>query len=149
MKKLLLIAALLGMGVAHAEYLNWMVGGNPVTTPFGDVSWTSATLFQNGTELNTWSSDIFDVSGYVSIKLNDGWDSASYLVELYQGDSTKSVAWSNPFFGSDIAGNVYLDNSLVPPGYNKFTPDFVPEPTSGMLFLLGGMLLGLKRRRQA
>ena len=24
----------------------------------------------------------------------------------------------------------------------------VPEPTSGLLFLVGGMLLGLKRRRQ-
>ena len=25
----------------------------------------------------------------------------------------------------------------------------VPEPSSGLLFLIGGMLLGLKRRRQA
>jgi hypothetical protein len=46
------------------------------------------------------------------------------------------------FKGSSMSSNVGNIAS-----FGNFTS--VPEPTSGVLFLIGGMLLGLKRRRMA
>ena len=142
----------MGMCVAHADYLNWMVGSNPVTTESGDlVDWTSAAFFQDGTQLgDTLTTDDFDLFEYGIATLGEGYSSSLFRIELYKG-SDGMVAWSS-FNGSALAGYVYGDGSVAPIGdaAPRFAPaSFIPEPTSGMLFLLGGMLLGLKRRRQA
>jgi hypothetical protein len=55
---------------------------------------------------------------------------------------------------SSLADYIFGNNSMSPVAAAAFGKNWtagtysVPEPTSGLLFLVGGMLLGLKRRRQ-
>jgi len=80
-------------------------------------------------------------------------DSASYFVELYNSSGT--VAQSSAISGAALrsamayySGSGLSVGAATPASFGGFT-SAVPEPTSGMLFLVGGLLLGLKRRRQA
>ena len=157
MKKLLLIAALMGFGVAHADYLYWMVGDNPTETVSGDsVYWDSAAFFQGDEQLgDPMTTEDFDLFDYGLAELNDGYETSSFLIELYMGGA--KVAYL-PLAYDNIKDYIYREGANPPPlpGLtvdNVYSPaaeedtQFIPEPTSGLLFLLGGMLLGLKRRR--
>ena len=80
-------------------------------------------------------------------------DSYSFYVELYNGYRTTAESYN------DLVGDGYIakTGSIQSPvsfaggafGQSAATGTYnVPEPTSGLLFIVGGMLLGLKRRRQ-
>ena len=161
MRKTLFIAALMMLGVsARADYLYWMVAEDYSSydaTLYAIKDGDSASPHQLAQASSTaivaaWDDDPVvpfsaDLTGY-----QDGW---SYYIELVNGTSTlnnkdSAIAYStsSPFisrgglsvptgvtggFGSDAAsGGTYN----------------VPEPTSGLLFLVGGMLLGLRRKRR-
>ena len=80
----------------------------------------------------------------------------SFWMELFNGGSSEAVSYKEgspiPFSAlqsyvyslSDLA-SVDLDPTSV--GHYNFGQVLVPEPTSGLLMLVGGALLALRRRR--
>jgi len=84
-----------------------------------------------------------------------GYESGySFWMELYLGDSRvdhmlKPVAWEN-FQDYVISASSINDFNLsADPGAYNFASSMIPEPSSGLLFLMGGALLALRRRRVA
>lgn len=162
MRKMLFIAALMMLGTTiRADYLYWMVAE--------DYSSYDATLYAfnasdssvsphvigtatSGQIKSAWDDDPVvpfsaDLTGY-----QDGW---SYYIELVNGSSTlnnkdSAIAYSasSPYIsrgGLSVPTGITGGFGSDPMSGGTYN---VPEPTSGLLFLIGGMLLGLKRRRQ-
>lgn len=159
MKKLSLIASLIvGAGLAYGDVLYWMVGDDYVDGAKAQGDSTAATLyyvynggtaqvldFVTGADVADYYPGSFDTS--LGSYAGEGY---SYFVELWNGNRTSEMSYA------DAKSNGYI----LSPGMSTPTPSGqagfgggsttynVPEPTSGLLFLIGGMLLGLKRRRQ-
>ena len=89
-----------------------------------------------------WDNTGKDVNGYYAIMtLNDAGDKAAYM---YLGDISGTTATSpqqNMLYNEGWAD---LTKSLTTGGYNTAV---APEPTSGLLILLGMAGLALKRKR--
>lgn len=161
MKKILFAVAV-GISIAaNADVIYWMVEDNPVSVAqfSGQAisqTWDEARLSVDGALVDKLTSDAWrdlnDIDAYAFSDLTGHTynDSSSFLIELYQDNKfvgqTSATAsalaryiTSSPMsvmpttaFGMAAAGSTYA----------------VPEPTSGLLFVIGGMLLGLKRKRQ-
>ena len=158
MKKILLIAAMLGFGVAQADYIYWMVGDNAtdastagqgqVTSSGETFTFDTAKLFVEGnaTAIDSVDWETISAFGYNMVDISSYASTASFYVELYLSDTAvaKSAATSSIV---RIA-----DRQMQPPSGSYITTisgfQAVPEPTSGLLFLVGGMLLGLRRKRR-
>lgn len=148
MKKLfvmLFAAVAVSTALATDSYLYWMMSSNPL----GSTPYYYAALTQTGGTVIELS-DASDSSGAIAAAFtkNPISEGGSYYLELFnesdqslwkgytftyaelqQMGALRSVDASGPFKGSpvDMAG--------------------VPEPTSGLMMLLGFALLGLKRKR--
>lgn len=157
MKKLILLAALLGSVTAFAEdsYLYWMVGdGAP-----GNYSYAKVRDIESNSYLTIYDEFFNEVGNSVTrerVATADSWGEAFYaslagittagstwIIELYNAQDTK-IDQSEPLSYTSI---------YTPPTAVALTPQFgqsyaTPEPTSGMLVLLGCAMLGLRRRRQ-
>ena len=176
MKKLVFTAVVFAVALAvHADIMLWMVSSDVAngnvsgvdaavegsTSPYAYLlvsdsnsnlsgnriaSLTSGEVF----ELNSWSdyqqTDISTYAGTSPMKY--------FYVELYNGLRTDPMSYSDALNN----GYIYAEGTSIPTtlttgggfGQSAATSTYnVPEPTSGLLFLIGGMLLGLKRRRQA
>ena len=158
MKKLSLILALIiGAGLAYGDVLYWMVGdAYEQAAEAREDQWAAKLYYvynDNATVLDTLTGN--DVADYYpgSFETSLGGyagEGYSYFVELWNGNRTSEMSYA------DAKSNGYI----LSPGMSTPTPSGmagfgggttsynVPEPTSGLLFLIGGMLLGLKRRRQ-
>ena len=91
---------------------------------------------------STWDNTGKDVNGYYAIlTLNDAGDKAAYM---YLGDVSGTTATSPTTYLIYNAGWADLTKSLTTGGYNTAV---APEPTSGLLILLGMAGLALKRKR--
>lgn len=162
MKKLLTIAALTlaFAGFAEDQYLYWMVADNatlPDSTPLtgkysakisadGGQNWLN--LYSNiGTPLTTGDGKALEFtagdSGYAFAGLIDS-ASTSFLVELYQDSVAVGRAQISPAAEYFTQGG--MSNPLAAPfAVTSFAA--VPEPTSGLLLLLGVAGLVLRRRK--
>ena len=90
----------------------------------------------------TWDNTGKDVNGYYAIlTLNDAGDKAAYM---YLGDVSGTTATSPQQYLIYNEGWADLTKSLTTGGYNTAV---APEPTSGLLLLLGMAGLALKRKR--
>jgi hypothetical protein len=156
MKKILLTIVLLAVGAVHADYLFWMVGDNPQSGT--DISgnptsfaWTDAKLVWDGGSMDLTADDAAlhkSLDSYAIADVGSEYSSQSFYIELWNGD--KWLAKSPAALGSSLAQFISGSNSLNPVAGTGWAPTSysVPEPTSGLLFVIGGMLLGLKRKRQ-
>lgn len=107
--------------------------GDTITLPSGDAPTT------------IYGSYYTNLSGYET-----GY---SFWMELYLGDQKvermfQPVSWND--FKQHMVASSGLSNDLnLSPeaGAFNFASHMVPEPTSGLLFLIGGALLALRRRR--
>lgn len=156
MKKLLPLLVIVAGFAANADVLYWMVD---TTSSEAYASKYTAICLKDSdghelTKIQATQTDIVDLAqggGYFTYTFSDPAFSstASYYVELVNGDAF--VAESARVQGSSLisSGSLIQPNSIGPAGVPaSFGSYNVPEPTSGLLFVIGGMLLGLKRKRQ-
>ena len=157
MKKTLFLAAALLAFFVRADYIYWMVNSNPAN----GYAWDTAYLVQDNVtaasgrigELSSeTAATLSDLGAYVYSELGDNYTAASFFIELYNNRSF--VAQSEKQTYDQVKDSIFGGNPMSPiaAGTGGFAPGGgtynVPEPTSGLLFLVGGMLLGLRRRRQ-
>lgn len=96
----------------------------------------------------------YDLSTYLSTDIGTTYDNTwTFWVETYNGLYSNKQSYDTLVSNGYIAksGSIETPHSLASGGFGQAgNPAYnIPEPTSGLLFLLGGMLLGLKRRRMA
>lgn len=161
--KALVAVALTGAALsASADLLYWTVteakGDANSGKEGASISFAYATVSADGTQLNIWdsygdtgSSRAYAKTGssrsldrpYYAGVFNTA-DVATFLVELWSSDGTRT-GWQS-YNASSVADYIYAgDNPLSTP---LTVNSVVPEPTSGMLLVLGGALLALRRRRR-
>ena len=173
MKKLFLAVACVFVGWAvHADAMYWQLAGQTVQGVTAD-QWTMAQIevYRDGVATGTYlhyldDADVtlmdksetgawFDVSGY-----SGDSPEYSFVLELVNNDlevkgATAPVSYSSlDSTGKIVKNDDYSStfNSLTPINYSTFnagagTTADVPEPTSGLLMLLGASLLALRRRQ--
>lgn len=155
--------------VASADVLYWMVGDSIANTAMQGDSNNFAALYVTGEGLTPDPTSLMTVTGgqvynmynpegdTVGFKYDgiDAYKSGDFhfYVEIladgdYKGHQTSKMSYT------DISKYIFAPTSIpsgsMLAGFGSGTTTYnVPEPTSGLLFLIGGMLLGLKRRRQA
>jgi len=173
MKKIFAILTLMVAFAVNADYLYWMVGTpDPASRPnFGgtDVTFTDWTyaklvLSENASQDNSYSTENaiavmtsgtaaflkeMDAYAYADIGNAGAYSGKTFLIELYASD--ESYLGFASAAASNLSSYIFeMGGMSATVGAGWMATSFhVPEPTSGMLFLLGGMLLGLRRRRMA
>ena len=164
MKKLVLFATVLAaMMTVRADVLYWMVSDDYAKDAGSSDDSTFATLYatdDNGAtkhELATATgsavANAYEYSDYFTANISSySGSSYSYFIELVNGVKTTPESYNNLLSNGYISvGGISTPTSLASGGFGQAAGSAtynVPEPTSGLLFLVGGMLLGLKRRRQ-
>ena len=168
MKKLMMLfaVALLGMA-AQASAMYWQVS-SANNTNVDAAKWTMARVevYQNGFgtgnylqvwDGESWASGVsyvdktaegawFDVSAYSS-------DSTvySFVLELVNDELEVQGISAASSYSKLVADKVIMSSfdSIAPGSYTSWNQGFVdiPEPTSGLLLLLGASLLALRRKQ--
>lgn len=170
MKKFVFAAICAFVGVAaHADAMYWQLSGTTIQG-VTDSQWSMAQIevYEDGTPTGTYLHYRDDPNVDVMTKSESGaWFDVtgmggsdpvySFVLELVN-DKLEVQAASNPVSYSTLAskGKIVSDstfNSIMPLNYSDYnmgslagTVD-VPEPTSGLLMLLGASLLALRRRQ--
>ena len=162
MKKSLLVLAVMAIFTVKADYLYWMVTGDPgqgqnfIGEAVDFTQWDNAKLyyggdsFTGGTVAGSMTKDTAQMldaaEAYAYASISGYNETTTFFIELYSGTTYLGRAAGSY---SDVARYIFASNSMAPVGMAWVPTSYaVPEPTSGLLFLVGGMLLGLKRRRQ-
>lgn len=170
MKKSLLLATILGATGAFAadSYLYWMIdtsSANDFTYSYVRIKDASTdkylTIYDSAFDY-AYTDGSGDGVAKTYIKMADDMNSgfyasladidpasASFIVELYSS-SDKFLARNFSASTGEIAGYIYSGGIAPMPVSPWMAGSFdIPEPSSGLLVLVGCALLGLRRRRQA
>ena len=170
MKKTFLLAALLGVTGAFAadSYLYWMIDTEDAARYAYDTVRISAdggttylTIYDSNfgspykvggeggvTKTQVTTADDWGYGFYASLA-GVSLETASFVVELYNDSSFLARNYSAS--SGEIAGYIYSGGiSGTSPTLPWTAGSFdIPEPSSGLLLLVGCAVLGLRRRRQA
>ena len=165
MKRLLLIAALLMAllpGRAEEQILYWLVdSGHNSKFEFeyallyaqsGDGEKQGVIAVEGTTPLTTGLVDVDLLEALATSDLT-GYRFFIELVNFDAGtEAIKGVAITQTSSYSDLVNNHHIlgAGNTIPENLVYWTPYFmIPEPSSGLLLLLGAALLALRRRRHA
>ena len=165
MKKIIFAAALALSACANADYLYWMVSQNSSSEDPVAFMYARIAVSGNGVATGTYLSDgsgnsMFlwsgypedgttgynTLAGYVDLAAY-GADGYSFAVELYNA-THEVVGVGNVETYNNLKKFVYGDmqHTGIDPWVVR-SLQAVPEPTSGMLILVGTALLALRRRK--
>ena len=165
MKKALITAlAIVAFSATYADVIYWMVSNEAyedsrnVNESADPYAWICATTSDTDNGIHIEGKSAAQVAGeywgdsYFTTELGSYTGSAySYYIELWNGTKTTPQSYDslvNTYIAS--SGSIATPSTLSNGAFGQVTGTSYndPEPTSGLLFLVGGMLLGLKRRRQ-
>ena len=160
MKKIAIFAVAAVMAAfANASELWWTVNTS-------EFQWDTAKLFVttegsnfNGTLVESWSKTDMEDFGNAYTKIDDYMGSANaFYIELYKADEWLAASYT--YMGSkamganslaSLSGAVYSGGMQATGGtpytFTNFSSNVIPEPTSGLMILIGLAALGLKRKR--
>lgn len=172
MKKSIIITVLgvIITSVAQAGVMMWQVDSSTVDSSTPD--WSYAMLKYSspesagpnaGTEVNNIIGEFSDTkvaksdfSDYsVWAVMPENFSENNFWIELY-GANDSLLGYSSPVSGSSLQSFVKSDIEMMSvsnpssgwsAGAGGYTP--VPEPTSGLLVLIGAALVGLRRKKVA
>ena len=168
-KAIVLFSAIAAFSFAQASELWWTVN-DTVSVDGGDAtSWNTATLYASANGYNYDGTAIESVTaadmsdwGFWNSDLDGYGSSYSFYVELYNsanesiGKSYVSLSspqqGATPYNTLNSANAIYDGNVLNPTAsaytFSQFTTsNVIPEPTSGLMMLIGMIALGLKRKK--
>ncbi len=162
-------------GTLNAEVMNWQVGTD-VSTGVGTISYDSVKVTAYyGTDDATVLAPVYDgvtATGETKYELPYTATTAStveftnwldtsasawtgktsdtminFYIELINGGNT--VGWSNQSFSKSDVESYFASSASAISGNISHAPSgtVTPEPTSGILLLMGGALLALRRKR--
>lgn len=163
MKKLFVAIVAMGLaGFAQASYLYWQVAENAVKEFASGEGVYGVQVKQNGsavTIFDTTGNNVGNVVGTTTAQ-NPGYlvdisgmtsESSAFYIELvqYNAGQWDTVGVSQGIAYSDIGKYTVNLNAIAPTLPAAWTGGSyaAPEPTSGLLMLLGVAALGLKRRK--
>lgn len=152
-----------------AEVLCWMVEENPQTVKFTYAQVVAADESGNRQELEIYDMSAgrkidevttmdADITGYATDRAwvsldyapaGSQWVGYSFFVELLDEDENTIKSWqSESLRYSDLANYIWGSSTERLPEAMVFKGvSCVPEPTSGLLMLLGVAVLSLRRKR--
>lgn len=165
MKKLLLGLVFAGaVSSASAEYLYWQVGASdvPSGSEYQDVNYAGIAVYENGSMERVKTLDLTAIptgNGYTDLSsYSPSKGNYVFAIELYNYDGSSStlgtaIAHNDAMTYTELANAGYLASNMAQlQSMTAFTGGFnnpgpAPEPTSGLMMLVGLAMLGLKRRR--
>ena len=163
MKKVILSFAIAMVAVVtNADFLNWTVGSTFAGMNSGS-DYNSAKIYYtttaNSNSGGTYLDSIGKTPGVSSIDISaiKGQSDLGFYIEVYNYDSTSgygpAVANSGYYSYSDLASTSAITTSFVNAAaiayaFNGSGVQATPEPTSGLLMLMGFAMLGLKRKKE-
>ena len=162
MKKFLVIVSIsLATIAVKAEYLNWQVGssmtiGNNTYTSGSSVDqYNAVRLYATKDDSPTYYYSIYDAPGTYSTPLASEWTTdATYYIELLNysdSSSYNTVARTAGTTYAELSGalsNGALSAQAMTAIWTGAAVVTTPEPTSGLLLLMGFAMLGLKRKKE-
>ena len=128
----------------------YVSAGGDVTYDYAKVSVDGGTSY-----LNLYSASTGESTGSAALGKGStgvaGFASSpafsSFLIELYNFDSANRVGWTTLSYSEAMANYVYTDPTKTSEVSVYTVSQVIPEPTSGLLLLLGLSGLALRRRR--
>lgn len=176
MKKFMLFLAAAALGwMVHAEAMYWQVGSWESASGFDQSAWTMAQVRVKSSDgaadtfLKVWDGEKWsETGGYVAKTADGAWfdlsgysgDSPAYSFTLELVNDVGDVIAAQRGLDGSEASMSYSEirdqgviissfDSVAPSDYKSWVAGHmdVPEPTSGLLVLLGTSLLALRRKR--
>lgn len=171
-KGLVLAAALASAQFATADILKWQVGDVTDSVSGESIAYAYAKIYQTtdgtreaGTVLGSYVGEYvgtvdqvgkatFDYAS-VGAVLGDDATTSSFYIELF--DSSNNLVGQSDVSAYGTVQSYVTSSAQFGAGWESlnswgggaFSSTAVPEPTSGLLLLLGAAALGLRRRRLA
>ena len=148
--------------MAKANLIYWMV--NDANYNGNSIAFTYATIKADGVALYAYNAegatDMDMQYNNAESGLGTGTDPAyfgsfgdsvsSFLVELWDEDNDSSPVGWQTYSAAELADYIWKGDATGGSGASYFTvSNVIPEPSSGLMLLLGGALLALRRRRAA
>lgn len=123
------------------------------SAPFTSYTWDSSGDVSSGTSYI--HKEAFDPMAYAQI--GSDYSGYSFYIELanIQGETTTGIARSTQVSASELSKAISSSaefnagwSSINAMGSSGLTFTAIPEPTSGLMLLVGAAILGLRRKRQ-
>ncbi len=169
LKLFTLLAMVVCFGQAKADLLYWQVsspvdvyesvwattGAQPTKFAYARIFDASSDTAWNNVSANGVAGKAV-TAGSANVAANIGTDysGGSFYIVIYDS-SWKKLAWTEDIAYSTVSSS-YIEATTAAEFNSNWTNamamtsfKFVPEPTSGLLMLLGAALLGLRRKRLA
>ena len=162
MKKVILSFAIAMVAVVtNAEFLNWTVGSTFKGLNSGS-DYDSAKIYYtttaNSNSGGTYLDSIGKTPGVSSIDISEiDKSNLGFYIEVYNYDVSTgygdAVAKSDYYSYSSLVGTKAITTSALAAAsiayaFNGSGVQATPEPTSGLLLLMGFAMLGLKRKKE-
>ena len=158
-QKIALVAALAFAGTASASTLFWQI--DQETAERGYKGDDAAYAVLHATQTGSSADKAIVVAGY-DLSEGTAWSTDlgtygssdySFFVELLNNSGTSVFTQASPVSYDSLVSSGYVSATALSVPAAALTGGFngasVPEPTSGVLLLIGGAMLALRRRRRA